>query len=143
MGKDNNYLSWFMWKLLGAAVRVAMYKQVFSVLWLVTSVRGGFYFDSLWISFELIWISRSRWSFISWPHGTTKIIHSGEQFSIISTILAWDVLMADFQSLVTRWSLKFGKTIATSHAQVVQQDGRHGPFSGERISGIYNSLFYM
>lgn len=26
MEEDNNYLSWFMWKLLGAAVRVAMYK---------------------------------------------------------------------------------------------------------------------
>lgn len=111
--EKNNYLSWFMWKLLGAAVRVAMYKQVFSVFWLVVSVSGGFYFDSLWISIELIWISRSRWSFISWPYGTKKIIPSGEQSGIISTFLACDVLMADFKSLATPWSLKFGKTFAT------------------------------
>lgn len=97
----NNYLSWLIWKSLGAAVRDAMYKQVYSVRWLVESVRGGFYFDSLWISSQLIWISRSRWSLIFWTYVTQKPTGSGTQIGIISIILACDVLMEDFQSLAT------------------------------------------
>lgn len=73
--------------------RVSVYKQVFSDRWLAHTMRGGFYFDSLRISSDLIWICRSLWwSLIFWTYVTkifSALAYGSVEFEFFWFVMSW------------------------------------------------------